>query len=222
MKNFLMALIVLNSAWVGTASANKIQKNTSTEPIIFFDLGNVIVDTSNWKDVHYYASTEVTLKEMKDEKLAAGLIINIPESWGATCEAKFARTQQFMKEVWRPEAAPFRWEDFKFVLLPPSDALRKPHPYLFLSAMSQVCPQPLLFVGEDVAQVNAAAQLGIGSTHVGNEGDPEFPTAAAMKEMATAPHPTGCDFTLLWEQYEVVGGFQGCFLDLRKKLSVRK
>jgi hypothetical protein len=221
MKTLLIISTLLTVTIPQIASA-KIEKRSQQKPVIFFDLGNVIVDTSNWKDVHYYESTAVMLQDLKEEKVSAGLIINIPESWGATCEEKFARTQQFITEVWRPDAAPFRWEDFQFVLLPPSDALRKPHPYLFLSAMSQVCPRPLLFVGEDIAQVNAAAQLGIGSSHVGNEGDPEFPTAAEMKNLATAPHPFDCDFAALWQEHEVEGGFQGCFIDLRKMRRARK
>jgi hypothetical protein len=183
------------------------------QPVVFFDLGNVIVDTKNWKDVHYFDSSLQMLAELKAAGISANLIANIPDSFGATCDAKFERLKSFMIEVWRPGAEAFDWSRFDSVYVPPSNDLSKPHPYLFVAAASQTCPHPMLFVGEDVTQVNSAAQLGIGSFSVGTGLEPIFPSVDQIWMLSRSMQPD-CDFNKVWNQINVSQGFHGCMMKI--------
>jgi hypothetical protein len=203
-----ISILVISAAAMLGFKAYSQQLN---QPVVFFDLGNVIVDTKNWKDVHYFDSSLQFLSELKDAGISTNLIANIPDSFGATCEAKFERLKAFMTEVWRPGAAPFDWDQFDSVYVPPSNQLGKPHPYLFVGAASHICPQPMLFIGEDLTQVNSAAELGIGSFSVGTETQPLFPSIERVNLLSRSMRPD-CDFNEIWTQINVAQGFHGCVM----------
>jgi histidinol phosphatase-like enzyme len=139
-------------------------------PWIFFDLGDVLVDTRDWDNLRYNDGARDYVLELRRLGFTLGLIVNIPESWGADQAEKLARLQSEIAETWR-EPEPFVWSAFDAVLLPPNDSLRKPAPYLFEQARSiagAACTP--LFQGENAAEVTAAEHVGMTAYHVGVAG----------------------------------------------------
>jgi len=206
LKKVLEIFITFSAILRFEASAQQLEK-----PAVFFDLGNVIVNTSNWKDVHYFESALQILSELEHAGISSNLIANIPDSFGSSCEAKFERLKGFMEEVWRPGAQPFDWNQFDSVYVPPSDDLSKPHPYLFVGAASHICPRPMLFLGEDLEEVRTAEELGIGAFPVGTGPQPMFPSVAEIQNLARTMQ-ADCDFIRIWHQIQVAIGFHGCLM----------
>lgn len=143
-------------------------------PWVFFDLGaNTIVDTSDdtFDKIKYMPGAHAYLQDLRDKGYHIGLLVNIPEAWGKTQEEKFATTKKFLAAQW-VDAIPLDWNQFDLgVAFPPTDAERKPAPYLFDQAVKQAqdagCDAVYqTTLPEEVPAANKAGMVGI---HLGPE-----------------------------------------------------
>ena len=126
---------------------------------MFFDIGNTIIDTSQWDHLKHMPGARDYMTALKAAGFHLGAITNVPESWGQTYEEKFATLRAEIAKTWiEPEA--FAWSDFDAVLLPPRDLDRKPAPYLFNEARALAHDCKAAFQGEDIREVNAALAAG--------------------------------------------------------------
>ncbi|GAB1691096.1 hypothetical protein [Krasilnikovia sp. M28-CT-15] len=151
------------------------------QPVVYFDLGNVLIDTSDWSHVRYEPGALAYLNELRTRDVAVGLIVNIPESWGATQQEKLATMQQYIADRWA-ESEPFVWSYFDGrVVLPDTDAERKPAPVLFERALTQSAPCRPYYQGEVAAELSVAAQVGLRTYQVGRDGQPFYLPAAQLR-----------------------------------------
>jgi phosphoglycolate phosphatase-like HAD superfamily hydrolase len=126
---------------------------------VYFDLGNTLVNTADWDHLKYMPQAREYLRDLKASGFHLGLISNVPESWGATPEAKIAALKNEIAKTWS-ETDAFDWTVFDSVLLPPTNQDRKPAPYLFLEARGVAGHCKLAYEGEEAAEVKAATDAG--------------------------------------------------------------
>src|ERR1700691_2589436 len=92
MKFTRLVLFVLSLGlfWVSNLSASPAVAegaNACKKPQMYFDLGNVLVDTSkrdgdgNFLDVFYRPGALTYIMELKKQKFPVGLIVNVPADW---------------------------------------------------------------------------------------------------------------------------------------------
>ncbi len=164
---------------------------------VFFDLGNVIVDTRDWSHVHYATGARDYLQHLRQQNYRIGLIVNIPENFGSSCQTRFTALQAFLRKVWQDETE-FDWSLADMVILPPSDALAKPHGYMFLSALEVACPGRALFQGEEAIELLAAESLGYATYRVDIASSAPFLPFSEIEQHVTAnyhtEHPDRCDY----------------------------
>lgn len=144
-----------------------------SRPVYFFDLGQVLVNTSDWDHLKYMAEAQDYLHQLKSRGERLGMIANIPESWGVDYTQKLQTLRDVIAKTW-VEPAPFEWELFDTILLPLSDAQRKPAPHLFQAAIQWASPCPALYQGEDLGEIQAADRQGMLTYQVGVPGAPFF------------------------------------------------
>ncbi|GGQ68200.1 HAD family hydrolase [Couchioplanes azureus] len=150
-------------------------------PVVYFDLGNVLIDTSDWSHVRYEPGALSYLRDLRSRGVALGLIINIPEAWGATQEEKLATMQQYIADRWA-EPRPFVWSYFEGrIVLPRTDAERKPAPALFERALAESAPCVPYYQGEVAAELTAAAQVGLRTYQVGKPGRSFYLPASQLR-----------------------------------------
>lgn len=99
------------------------------------------------------------------------MITNVPEKWGPSSKEKVRKLKKTLMESWSRDPAqdPMDWSDFADALIftPPRDEYRKPAPYLFKAALSQVILEEgethckVFFEGEDPKEVAAAVAEGM-------------------------------------------------------------
>lgn len=156
-------------------------------PMIYLDLGNVLIDTNDPTQLRYVPGAELYLQTLLRSGYPLALITNIPEAWGKTYEEKLQALKNYVLKLWREPQA-FPWQIFDRILLPPTDQLRKPHPYLFQQALSypDFC-QPF-YQGEDPTEVNVAASLGMGSYLIPVEPNSPRPKFAPLQILVCRPH----------------------------------
>jgi FMN phosphatase YigB (HAD superfamily) len=154
------------------------------KPWIFFDLGNTLVESTPGQKMEYIPGAHEYLSKLKERGYRVGLITNVPEKWGPTSREKIRELKTTMMKEWtlKPGANPLDWRDFSDVLIfvPPRDEHRKPAPYLFRSALSQVFLEEgetrckVVFQGEDANEVAVARQEGMIGYQVGSNADSYF------------------------------------------------
>ncbi|OJF14979.1 HAD family hydrolase [Couchioplanes caeruleus] len=150
-------------------------------PVVYFDLGNVLIDTSDWSNVRYEPGALSYLRDLRSRGVDLGLIINIPETWGATQEEKLATMKQYIADRW-VEPRPFVWSYFEGrIVLPRTDAERKPAPVLFERALTESAPCVPYYQGEVAAELSAAAQVGLRTYQVGRPGRPFYLPASQVR-----------------------------------------
>jgi len=169
-------LLFLVTALAGASTA---QSASCNRPWIFFDLGDVLVDTHDWDNLSYKPGALAYVRSLRIRGYKLGLIVNIPESWGANQPEKLARLQTEIATPWREPLA-FPWRSFEVVLLPPSDALRKPDPYLFEQARLRAGDCPAVFQGENSDEVLTAERVGLIPYLVGAADRPFFMPIRAL------------------------------------------
>jgi hypothetical protein len=122
---------------------------------VYFDLGDTLIDTRDWNHLKYLPQALDYLHALKRAGFRLGMITNVPQSWGATHDEKLARLKQDIASTWA-EATPFEWDAFDSILLPPTEADRKPAPYLFDEARADQRDCRIAYEGEDPAEISAA------------------------------------------------------------------
>jgi hypothetical protein len=109
-------------------------------PWIFFDLGaNTIIDTNHdtFNKIRYMPGAHAYLQDLRAKGYHLGLLVNVPEKWGKTQEEKLKTTKATIAETWA-DSIPMDWAQFDLgVSFPPTDAQRKPAPYLFDLAVAR-------------------------------------------------------------------------------------
>ncbi len=154
------------------------------KPWVFFDLGNTVVASKPGAESEYISGAHEYVKQLKRRGYRIGLISNVPQNWGATTEEKVKALKKMIAESWtkNPNADPMDWSDFSDALLfvPNRAEYRKPAPYLFRSALSQVSLEEgetrcrVVFQGEDPKEVEAAKKEGMVGYLVNQDGQAPF------------------------------------------------
>ncbi|GAB1640076.1 hypothetical protein [Krasilnikovia sp. MM14-A1259] len=175
----VLAVVLATSALV--AAPASAASASCSRPVVYFDLGNVLIDTSDWSHVRYEPGALAYLGDLRSRGVALGLIVNIPESWGTTQEEKLATMQQYIADRWA-ETDPFVWSWFDGrVVLPRTDAERKPAPVLFQRALAESAPCVPYYEGEVPAELTAAAQVGLHTYQVGRADRPFYLPATQLR-----------------------------------------
>jgi FMN phosphatase YigB (HAD superfamily) len=182
---------------------------------LFFDLGQIIVDGNPTDGYRFVPGALDFLRDARAAGYKTALITNIPETWGATCAAKFAGLQTFLGDRLLEET-PLDWRLFDAVVMPPFDRYRKPERFMFLHALSLGCGQRALFVGENAGEVAVAAAIGY-ATFMGTEQESPYPALTQVPELLTAfhfQHPDACDYASVLadalQPEDAAAGVTGC------------
>jgi len=147
------------------------QLNASTaSTVLFFDLGNTLINTKNEKQFKFFDSTLSYLNSLKEKNYRMGLLINIPESWGESQEQKLKSLKDYVNNRWK-ESKPFPWSYFEVIFLSPDTKRRKPNPYLFNQAMNWAKNKTILYQSENREEVFQASSMGIASFQVNQRKD---------------------------------------------------
>jgi FMN phosphatase YigB (HAD superfamily) len=126
--------------------------------VVWFDLGNTLVDTSVPKQMTYMAGALEHLRLLRAVGVPVGLITNVPPEWGATDAERAAATKAYVDAAWA-ESEPFPWGWFgDRVLTPRSTAESKPAPALFERGQEVAGPCRSFYEGETPAEIAAAEQ----------------------------------------------------------------
>jgi FMN phosphatase YigB (HAD superfamily) len=193
----LPALSFAVAAAVSACGTQPAATQLSSEPCrkahVYFDLGNTLVDTRtfDFKKVLWMPGAREYVASLKELGYPMGLLVNVPDTWGATRELKVARTKAFIAELWSDEQ-PIVWEDFTEGLrVPPSDAQRKPDPFLFVEAVDSAAAAgcPVVFQGEVAGEVAAAELAGMVGWQVHQEGRPFFMPEADVAALTPVTPP---------------------------------
>ncbi len=160
----VLAIFIFGGSVSARASCEK--------PWVFFDLGaNTIIDTSDdtYDKIKYMPGAHAYLQDLRDKGYHLGLLVNIPETWGKTQQEKFETTKKFIGSQWA-DAIPLDWEQFDLgVAFPPTNAERKPAPYLFDQAMKRAQEAGCEAVYQTTLpdEVPAANKAGMVGIHLG-------------------------------------------------------
>jgi FMN phosphatase YigB (HAD superfamily) len=149
---------------------------------VYFDLGNTLVDTTDFTKVDYYKNAYNTLKQLKLYGYQIGLISNIPEDWGSNYNEKLNRLKAEVNNNW-VGAKPFDWAIFDEIIISMKTGERKPALFMFQQAMDLGSNCPMLFVGENQTEIDAARQVGM-AAHLVNTKDknPQYLKAADVAD----------------------------------------
>lgn len=162
MWGFLSYLALsLSAANAGQAHCN--------HPWVFFDLGNTLLELRDkGEKIRYMPGAQDYLKALHKKGYRLGLIVNIPENWGQDREAKISALKKHVTEHWTGPK-PMDWAVFSRILVPSSDADRKPSPALFEEAarLAKDSGCKAIFQGETPREVAIANQLGLTGFEVG-------------------------------------------------------
>lgn len=165
----LKVILPLSALALFLASASSAVLPTCEKPLLYFDLGNTLLKTDfdsttkQIKTVNYFPNVKGYLSRLKKSHFKIGLIVNIPESWGKTREAKVTALKAFVKNHW-VGSTPMDWTVFDLgILVPENESQRKPAPHLFLEALAAAkkvgCPA--IYQGESQREVIAANGVGL-------------------------------------------------------------
>jgi hypothetical protein len=183
----LAVLLTLAQAqWLPLAHADASAADPCGRGWVYFDLGNTIIDTTDWDHLKYMPLAREYVRDLRTAGFKVGLITNVPESWGATFEAKMATLKNEIATPWS-DAHPFDWNDFDEILLPPTNADRKPAPYLFMQALQLHPLCQLAFQGDDAAEAIAASDAGFKTSYLVGKNAPHGFFLPVDKIFSSAP-----------------------------------
>lgn len=168
---------------------------------IYFDLGEVIVTGNPTTGYTYVPGAMESLTAMRAAGFKLALITNIPESWGATCEHKFASLKTFLGDRLH-ETTPMDWTKFDAVVVPPFDRYRKPHKFMFIAGLARACPSRTLYVGEVSQEIGVARGLGFATfqvpADVGSRLQSPLPSVDLVRQLLATDfsfeQPADCNF----------------------------
>ena len=167
--HILVYTLILVTSQVFQSAPSRAQPPSCTQPLLYFDLGNTLLKTDfdskshQIKTVSYFPNVKSYLSQLKKNHFRMGLIVNLPEAWGKTREAKITALKSFIKDHW-VDARPMDWSDFELgILVPENDLQRKPAPHLFLEALATAKREgcPALYQGESQREIIAAQSAGM-------------------------------------------------------------
>ncbi|MBC7387188.1 MAG: HAD family hydrolase [Cryobacterium sp.] len=146
------------------------------KPWVFFDLGNTLVTANPGKPMSYLPGAHEYVRQLKRRGFRIGVISNVPESWGHSSKTKVEKMKKTLMAEWSrdPLEDPMDWTDFSdaLIFVPPRENYRKPAPYLFRAALSQVILEEgetrckVVFQGDDATEVETAKKEGMIGFHV--------------------------------------------------------
>lgn len=151
----LLFLVFSSAMLVGASPLN------SEKPVIWFDLGNVILDGSDVpRSFSFLPGAEEYLESLKEAGYEIGTIFNITDAFGPVGdqETRKRNTQKFIRERWRGPGE-FGFDVFDYVILPLSTAERKPASALFLRALD--VSRNSLYISEDKEEGHSALLAGM-------------------------------------------------------------
>ncbi len=171
MKHFLLTALLIFS----TNAFSSIEE-TCKSTLIYFDLGNTLVNTKDHPyEVRYMPEALEYLNSLKEAGCTMSLIVNIPESFGETYQKKIATLKEYVNSRWMEEA-PFVWDYFKEIYVPHSNGDLKPKPILFrqVHLNAWMLSKKVFYQGETPAEIEAAKKAGMNAFLVGSRGNGFF------------------------------------------------
>ncbi len=155
----------------GTATAADHRPSCS---VVWFDLGNTLVNTSVPGQMTYMPGALRHLRLLHALGVPIGLITNVPPEWGATDAERAAATKAYVDKAW-VEPKPFAWELFgDRILTPRTTAESKPAPALFERGRETAAPCRSFYEGETPAEITAADSAGLTGYLTGQPDRPAF------------------------------------------------
>lgn len=139
-------------------------------PVMYFDLGDTIVDTKDMKHIHYYQGALNYLLELKSKGYKLGMITNIPETFGKDYDAKLLTLKKFISNNW-DDSITFNWDIFDDIILPLKNTELKPNPVMFEKAIAHANNCPASSISESPKEITAAIDTGL-ATHLFVLSDP--------------------------------------------------
>jgi hypothetical protein len=142
--------------------------------VVWFDLGNTLVDTRVAGQTTYMPGALRHLRLLRAVGVPVGLITNVPPEWGVTDAERAAATKAFVDSTWA-EAEPFPWEWFGDRILTPRTAAEfKPAAALFVRGREAAAPCRSFFEGENPVEITAAQQSGLTAYQIGQPDRPAY------------------------------------------------
>ncbi|MFC9691059.1 HAD family hydrolase [Kribbella sp. NPDC056951] len=142
--------------------------------VVWFDLGNTLVDTKVAGRMTWMEGAQRHLRQLRAVGVPVGLITNVPPEWGATDAERAAATKAYVDGQWA-EADPFPWAQFgDRILTPRTKAESKPALALFERGKSAASPCRSFYEGETPAEITAAEQAGLIGYLTGQPDQPAF------------------------------------------------
>ena len=177
----VLVVLLTQSLWASTSTIKSAptesQQTSQEKPLAYmwFDLGNVILETRNGFDkVHFMPGVVDYLNTLRERGHKIGIIMNIPETFGrpGDYESKLRFTEDLIREGWIDTHHEFSFDFFDEVLLPVYKTQRKPNDFLFNKALEISTPDghTSVFQGENPAEVQTADRLGFFSHLVTYDG----------------------------------------------------
>ncbi len=180
MNRIVIALPIILAALV--AAPARATAGPEQAPIVYFDLGDVLISMSDENNFRYTPGAEAYVRRLRALGFRLGLITNVPETWGRSPQEKVRALKAFVATHWR-ERRPFPWNEFGRIVVPPKDAYRKPHPYMFLDALRTPAPEPCkpIYIGEDEAEILTARRAGFVGYWTLRPSAPPFPPPHTLR-----------------------------------------
>ncbi|MET7280458.1 HAD family hydrolase [Kribbella sp. NPDC005582] len=150
------------------------QSRSARCSVVWFDLGNTLVDTTVAGRMTWMAGAQRHLRQLRAVGVPIGLITNVPPEWGATDAERAAATKAYVDGQWA-EADPFPWALFgDRILTPRTKAESKPALALFERGKDDAAPCRSFYEGETPAEITAAEQAGLTGYLIGQPNQPAY------------------------------------------------
>ncbi|GAA0928849.1 hypothetical protein GCM10009554_10740 [Kribbella koreensis] len=162
------------SALVPVIAADSAGRRRSSCSVVWFDLGNTLVDTSVPGRMTWMPGALRHLLLLRAVGVPVGLITNVPPEWGATDAERAAATKAYVNSSWA-ESHPFPWDLFgDRILTPRTKAESKPAPALFERGRDTAAPCHSFYEGETPAEITVAEQTGLTGYLIGQPDRPAY------------------------------------------------
>ncbi len=173
LAGLLAAVVLLLPASTATAAPVEAESRPSCS-VVWFDLGNTLVDTSVPGQMTYMAGAWRHLWLLRTVGVPVGLITNVPPEWGATDAERAAATKAYVNASWA-ESEPFPWEWFgDRILTPRTKAESKPASALFERGRDVAAPCRSFYEGETPSEIAVAEQSGLTGYLIGQPDRPAY------------------------------------------------
>jgi hypothetical protein len=159
----------------GTAVAAPVEtQHRPTCSVVWFDLGNTLVNTSVPGQMTYMPGALRHLWSLRALGVPVGLITNVPPEWGATDAERAAATTAYVNASWK-ESQPFPWDWFgDRILTPRTAAESKPAPALFVRGKEAAGQCRSFYEGETAGEITVAEQVGLTGYLTGQPDRPAY------------------------------------------------